>query len=263
MQADRFPRALATALAALLFASPLPVSASEAAASGGAEVEAEAGGDETGVSDAALMTLAREPFQGDLDGIVNRGFLRIGTVHSPILLSYDGAEQTGMAVDLAEELEKHLRQTIGKPAATLNVVLLPLTRDALIPALLDGRVDMLAANLTVTPARAERIAFTDPMLTEVSEVVVTGPGLGPVSDLEALVPQGVALRPTSSYASSLEALNAAREAEGKPLIPLKPLDERLEDHDAIELVIDGAAAATVVDSHKATLWAEVFPEAHV
>ncbi|MEM6677652.1 MAG: hypothetical protein AAF675_07255, partial [Pseudomonadota bacterium] len=117
MQADRFPRALATALAALLLAIPLPVSASEAAASGGAEVEAEAeaaGGDETGVSDAALMALAREPFQGDLEGIVNRGFLRIGTVHSPILLSYDGAEQTGMAVDLAEELEKHLRQTIGK-----------------------------------------------------------------------------------------------------------------------------------------------------
>ena len=62
----------------------------------------------------ALVAALAEPWTGDLDGIVERGYLRFGVAYNPILFSYDGPHQQGLSVDLAAEFEKHLRQTLGK-----------------------------------------------------------------------------------------------------------------------------------------------------
>ncbi|MEO0761103.1 MAG: transporter substrate-binding domain-containing protein, partial [Pseudomonadota bacterium] len=203
--------------------APAAEAAAEADAGAAAEVEAEApdadadadagaGADVApGDEEDAIFAVAAEPWTGDLDGIVERGLLRLGTVHNPILLTYDGAEQSGIAVDAAVELQKHLRETLGKEARDLTVVVVPLPRDRLIAALEEGRVDVLTANLTITPERAERVAFTDPTIKEVREVVVTGPGVT-VATLDDLVETGLHLRPSSSYAASLATVNAERAA---------------------------------------------------
>ena len=59
---------------------------------------------------------------------------------------------------------RHTYGTLGASAETLTVVLLPVTRDTMVDALVSGRVDVVAGNLTVTPGRAQRIDFGDPML---------------------------------------------------------------------------------------------------
>jgi ABC-type amino acid transport substrate-binding protein len=63
--------------------------------------------------------------------------------------------QSGMEVDFARELAP----AIGRP---LTVV--PLDFTDLIPALRSGRVDIVMAGLTVTPAREVQVAFSDPYL---------------------------------------------------------------------------------------------------
>ena len=206
----------------------------------------------------ALVAALAEPWTGDLDGIVERGYLRFGVAYNPILFSYDGPHQQGLSVDLAAEFEKHLRQTLGKQAKTLTVALTPLPRESMLDALIEGRVDVLAANLTVTPERALRVDFADPIYTGIAEIVVAGPAAPAIESFDDLARTEVHVRRSSSYFEHLTALNARRAAEGTAPIPVVEADENLEDNDLIELVDVGVIPAVIVDSHKAELWARIF-----
>ncbi|HEX5079199.1 MAG TPA: transporter substrate-binding domain-containing protein [Geminicoccaceae bacterium] len=44
-------------------------------------------------------------------------------------------------------------------------MIIPVPRDQLLPALLEGRGDIAAANLTITPERQVLVDFADPLLT--------------------------------------------------------------------------------------------------
>ncbi|MEL6767703.1 MAG: transporter substrate-binding domain-containing protein [Pseudomonadota bacterium] len=207
---------------------------------------------------AVVVDFLNQPAEGDLDAILERGFLRIGTVYDPLFFAYNGAEEYGSVADMARALGKHLKKTLGKAANNLTVVPIPMPRDALLDALDEGRVELVAANLTITPERAERVVFTDPMITEVREIVVTGAEMAGIASLDDLVETGLHLRPSSSYAEHLAALNAKRREEGKAPIPTTAVDERLQDHDLLELAAAGVVPAVPVDDHKAELWVQVF-----
>ena len=206
----------------------------------------------------ALIAAMAAPWTGDLDGMAARGFVRIGVPHEPVVFVYDGPEQRGIAVEFGREFEAHLRATLGAEAETLTVTFMPLTRDTMIDALVAGRVDVLAANLTVTPSRAERVDFADPMLRGVRELVVTGPAAPPVAALDDLATVPVHVRPSSSYYEHLLALNEARAEAGAAPIRVVAAAEALEDYDLVELLDVGVIPAVILDSHKAELYAQVF-----
>jgi len=42
-----------------------------------------------------IMKHANEPWTGDLDGITERRFLRILTIHNPLFFSFNGEKQKG------------------------------------------------------------------------------------------------------------------------------------------------------------------------
>ena len=211
----------------------------------------------------AVVAAMLAPWTGDLYGMVARGFVRMGVPQEPVTFVYDGPEARGIAVEFGREFEAHLRATLGAGAETLTVALLPLTRDAMLDALDSGRVDVLAANLTVTPSRADRVAFADPMLRGVRELIVTGPAAPPVATLDDLAAVPVHARPSSSYHEHLAALNAARAKAGDPPIPIVSVDEALEDYDLVELVDVGVIPAVILDSHKAELYAQIFEHLNV
>jgi membrane-bound lytic murein transglycosylase MltF len=206
----------------------------------------------------ALTAAMLAPWTGDLDGMIRRGYVRIGVANEPVFFGYDGAEQQGVTVDSAREFEKHLRATLGAEAATLTVTLAPLPRDRMIDALVAGHVDVLAANLTITQARAARVDFSDPAITNVSEIVVSGPAAPDIASLEDLVRVPLRVRPSSSYHEHLAAMNEQRVTDGAAPIAVEPADENLEDFDLAELVDVGAVSAIVMDDHKARLYAELF-----
>ena len=206
----------------------------------------------------ALLALSRETWRGDLDGIVERGFLRLATAYNPLFFSYDGIERSGILYDIAQELEQYLSETYAPKGKTINVVIMPMPRDRILPSVVEGRADIAAANLTITPERAEQVTFSEPTYTEVRELVVTGPAAPAIAGFDDLAQTEVHIRPSSSYFEHLKALNAEREAAGKEPIPVEAANERLEDYDLLELVESGILPAVIVDSHKAALWSQVF-----
>ncbi len=204
-----------------------------------------------------IMEHANEPWTGDLDGMTERGFLRILTVHNPLFFSFDGAQQKGMVAELGKLFEDHLGDEIGRVRSP-TVVLIPVSRDELIPGLIEGRGDLVMGNLTITPERQKLVDFGPPIHANVDELVVTGPAANKVSSFDDLVKTGLYLRRSSSYFEHLQKLNAGREAQGKASIPITEADENLEDYDLLDMVNAGVLGAIVVDSHKAALWEQVF-----
>ncbi len=206
----------------------------------------------------ALLSPANDPWEGDLDGMIQRGFVRVLTTYNPIYFSYDGIEQRGLAVEAARALEEYLNKHYGKKGKRLQVLLMPVYRDELFERLAAGKGDIAAANLTITPVRQDLVNFSNPLYPRVSELVVTGPSAPNIASFDDLARTGVHVRQSSSYFEHLTALNESRNRENKPRIPLHEADELLEDHDLLEMVNAGILSAVIVDSHKAALWAQVF-----
>ena len=72
-----------------------------------------------------------------------------------------------------ERLNKHVKTGTDNK---VHVVLVPLPRAMLLPALVDGKVDLVAAQVTVTPELQKLVDFTNPTRMNVSEILVTGGG---------------------------------------------------------------------------------------
>src|SRR5262249_2450432 len=143
------------------------------------------------------------------------------------------------------------------------VVMLPLPRDLLLPALQQGKIDMVMAQLTVTPARQKLVDFTEPTRRNINEVVVTGPGAPPIGSLYDLSGKEVFVRKSSSYYESLTDLNEKLKADGKKPVDIQLASESLEDDDLLEMVNAGLIPAIVVDNYLAEFWKRVFPKLNV
>ena len=227
------PRALIAVLACLLMVLPARWASS---AEDAAEI---------------LLELAAEPFREDLSAIIDRGFIRMAVPHNPMFIAYDGKKQVGLAIERATALEAFLRETLK---ARVTVVPMPMPRDRIIPALIDGVADFADANLTITPEREAQVAFTRPLRLNVAEVVVS---TDEIADLDALAGVTVGVRRSSSYFTHLSAINEDRKAAGKTEIKILLMPELLEDYELIEMVQNGAIGATIVDDHKAAFWSGV------
>jgi len=209
-----------------------------------------------------ILEHANQPWHGDLDGMTERGFLRILTVHNPLFFSFDGAKQKGMVAELGKLFDDHLAEEIGRVRSP-TIVLIPVGRDELIPGLVEGRGDLVMGNLTITPERQKLVDFGPPIYPNVDELVITGPAVKNITSLDDLVDPGLYVRRSSSYFEHLQTLNAAREAQGKEPIPITEADENLEDYDLLDMVNAGVLKAVVVDSHKAAFWEQVFENIEV
>ena len=200
-----------------------------------------------------------EPWTGDLDGMIERRIVRVLVVQSPLLYFVDRGRELGITYETLEAFERHLHDRLGKKVVGVHVIPIPVARDELIPRLLDGRGDLAAAQLTVTPERQRQVDFSAPFATGITEVLVTGPTAPPVASIDELSGKEVYVRLSSSYAEHLRALNARFAASGKAPVTITPAPETLEDGDVLEMVNAGLVPATVVDSFIADLYTQVFP----
>jgi hypothetical protein len=125
------------------------------------------------------LTDIMKPWTGDLDGMVERRMIRILTTYSRTQYFIDRGTPRGTAYDQGKLLENELNTKLKTGNLTIQVQFIPLSRDELMPALLEGKGDVVMADLTVTPERAERVDFTEPWIAGVDEIVVTSP-TGPV-----------------------------------------------------------------------------------
>jgi membrane-bound lytic murein transglycosylase MltF len=212
------------------------------------------------------LTKQQKPWTGDLDGMIDRGFIRVLTVNSKTIYFLDKGVLRGTAVDYARlfEEELHKKLTAEKKLKNKNLkvrlLFIPVRRDQLLPGLVAGKGDIAAASLTITPKRREMVDFTTAGMSNVSQVVVSGPASPKVASLNDLSGNEVFVRKSSSYYESLVALNKKFAAEKKPLVRLKEAPETLEDEDLLEMLNAGLIPLIVVNKHTADFWKQVFPQ---
>lgn len=173
---------------------------------------------------------------------------------------FDGATQRGVSYDLMKLFEEQLNDDLKRGHLKVHFTFLPLPRDQLIPALLAGKGDIVAANMTISPQRQEQVAFSNPMLTNVQELIVTRTDRAAITASTELAGLEIHVRRSSSYYESLQQVATELIAQGKPVPEMVLADERLEDEDLLEMVQSGLIPATIVDSHKARFWLQVYPE---
>ena len=206
------------------------------------------------------LTEITKPWTGDLDGMVERRTVRVLTAYSRTLYFVDNGTPRGTAYDQGKLLEEHLNKTLGSARLTIRVQFVPLSRDELLPALLEGKGDIVMGNLTITRERKEIVDFTEPWIGNVEEIVVARPGGPVIADVDDLSGKEVFVRKSSSYYESLVKLNEKLANEGKPPVTLTPAPEELEDEDLLEMANAGLVDLLVVDNHKAWFWQRVFPK---
>lgn len=201
-----------------------------------------------------------EPWKGDLDGMVERRMIRVLATFSKTNYFLDRGEQKGITYEAFQLFEKAINEKLQTGHLTVHVVMVPVTRDRLLPALVEGRGDIAAANLTITPERLKQVDFSDPLYTGVSEIVVSGPSAPPLESLDDLSGKEVVVRASSSYYESLQLLNELFARQGKAPVEVTAAPEYLEDEDLLEMVNTGLIPMVIVDTHKAELWAQIFKD---
>ncbi len=214
----------------------------------------------TATENFAQLGQALKPWKGDYDGMVQRRMIRVLVVYNKMAYTVDRGAQQGLTYDVFKEFEKVVNEKLKTRNLTVNVVFVPVGREQLIPALLDGRGDIAVANLTVTEQRQEKVDFSDPPVSDVSKLIVTGPSAPPVANLDDLAGKEVYVKVSSSYYKTLRDLNEKFKQAGKPQMKLVPADELLEDDDLLEMVNAGLIPMIVIDSHLGEFWSKVFDQ---
>ncbi|MCF8044300.1 MAG: lytic transglycosylase F [Desulfarculaceae bacterium] len=196
-------------------------------------------------------------YTDDLSGLLERKFIRVLTTLNRTNFFVSDGHLVGYEYSLLKGYEHFLNRSAGKRDLKVVLEFIPVSRDELIPKLIEGYGDIAAAGLTITEKRKKQAAFTDPYLKNVNEVVVTNRQAGILEKLADLSGKRVYVRKSSSYFESLERLNRRLKKAGRKPVRIELLSEELETESILEMVNSGALDITVADSHIADAWSGV------
>ena len=211
-----------------------------------------------------LKPLLQKTWTGDLNGMTERRVIRALVVYSKTYYFLDKGTQRGISYDYLRLFEDDLNARLKKQKKRpVIMVFIPVPRDQLIPALTAGRGDIAAAGLTITPERDKAVDFSDPTVSPVDEIIVTGPASPPISQLAELSGKEVFVRRSSSYYEHLVSFNAQLRQQGKGPVRLKLAPESLEDEDLLEMLNAGLVQLVVVDHPIALFWSNILPKIKV
>ena len=197
---------------------------------------------------------------GDLDGMIQRRIIRVLTTYSKTQYFVDQGTPRGLVADIASLFEGYLNKKLKTKNIRVIVMVLPVSRDDLIPALVEGRGDIVAAGTLITDPRKEQVDFTDPTRTGVSVIPVTGPGAPPVAKVEDLAGREVYLQLSMTSSQGIKHFNEDLARKGLPPVKIKAAPEVLADEDILEMVNAGLVKTTLSYDHIAEFWQQVFPK---
>src|SRR5262249_26780992 len=136
----------------------------------------------------AAPSVQLKPWSGDFDGMLKRRFLRALVASSKSQYYVVNGVQHGSSYEFLKEFEQWVNQKYRQKDKSLrfHVVFVPVSRDQILARLTEGRADLAVGTLTVTPARMKVVDFSDPLATNVKEIVVTGPHSPEIHSLDDL-----------------------------------------------------------------------------
>ena len=206
-----------------------------------------------------LPTQGSGPRGGDFDALKKRRLIRALVVFNKTNYFIDKGVPRGITYEALKMFEDELNKKYKTGNLKIHVAFVPVGRAELAQALSDGRGDIAAAGLTVTPERLEKFDFSRPAASNVSEIVVSGPSAEAIASADDLSGKQVYVRKGSIYHESVEKLNADLVKRGKPPVKTRFAPETLEDEDLMEMANVGLVPYVVVDDYLARFWASVLP----
>jgi membrane-bound lytic murein transglycosylase MltF len=219
------------------------------------------------VSDAAaggsaqtlVLPLTFQRRTADLDVMLKERNIRALVLINPISFFYDKGQPHGITYEALRELESYINKKYKTGALKVQIAFIPMRPDQLAAALDSGVGDIIAFGTQITPEREQKYAFSTPLLDNVSEIVVTGPGKADAKSWDDLVGTEIYVNPLTVHYTRLMQINDERKKAGKPALSIKAGDKSLMEDDFVEMVNAGLLPATVTSDQRAKLWADVLP----
>jgi len=215
------------------------------------------------VDEAFLNRIRSEKWSGDIDGMLERRYIRALVFYNKTDFFFDGPQPRGITYEAVKEFEKFLNNKLKTGEKPINIVFIPVTRSEGLKRMSDGRGDIAALNLPIIPELQKIGNFSDPVRTDAVEVVVTGPSAPTIAALDDLAGKEVFVRKFSRYRQSIDRLNVQFKQNGKPPVIIKEADANLEDEDILNMVNTGVVGITVTGDLAANLWAKVYEQLNV
>lgn len=206
------------------------------------------------------IKLEQPAWFGDFDGMQRRHLLRVLVPYSRTLYFVDlGGAQRGISYDFMRAYDAQLNDRHRPVQERMHVVFIPVSRDRLLPMLIEGYGDVVAANLTITPERKAGVDFAGPAAHDVKEVFVTGPGAPTLNSLDDLAGKEIYVSRATSYYQHLSTLNDEFRRRGLPAAKLREAPGHFETEDILEMANAGLVTVAVADDYLARLWQTVYP----
>lgn len=199
----------------------------------------------------------------DLKTLRKRGAIRVLVTYKKTEYFVVNGQQRGFEYELMEQFEKYINKGNKKGSLHVDIVYIPVPFENLIPSLVEGKGDVAAAGLTITPERQKQVAFTTPYVQDISEVVVTRSSDDSIRTIDDLSGRIAYVLSGSSYVQHLNRLAEKFKKQGRPPVYIVESDPYLATEDILELVNAGIVELTVADEHIAKLWSNVLPDIHI
>lgn len=211
------------------------------------------------------LKISMEPRQQDFDAMLKHRVIRIAVPFSRTLYYIDKGQAQGLTAELIHDFERYLNRKYKKQLkrTPLTIYTYPLTRDKLLQAVVDGKVDIAAGNLTITERREAQADFVPLADGGINEVLVSVKGAPQIDAVEDLSGRTVHVRPSTSYHESLLELNARLIAAGREPVTVITLPDAIEDEDKLEMLNAGMFDFVIMDNWKARIWAQLLPNISV
>ena len=195
---------------------------------------------------------------GGLDEVIQKRYIRILTTSNSFDYFIHEGHARGYQYEMAKAFIDHVNDKfLNNDPLKIQFELVPLKRDQLIPGLLAGKGDFIAADIAETPDVSQSVAFSKPYRT-VDQWVVTHLPAEQFRSIEDFSSKRLALQKSSpSYLKILE-INEKLKTKGKPPIQIELVDEDLETENLLELVSLKKYDFTIADSHIAEIGLVVF-----
>jgi membrane-bound lytic murein transglycosylase MltF len=233
------------------------------------EIEAEAGANETPKPLASedtrrTLTHAGDRYPASLETVIEKRYLRVLTSRNAFDFFIHDGQRGGYQYEMVRAFTNFMneRHAPDRKELAIEFELIPVDDDQLIPLLLAGAGDLIAARLTITAERAALVRFSEPY-RRVDELVVTHDGTPALDSIEALSGRTVAIRKSSSYSESLSKLDRQLTDSGLDSINLVYVDEQLATERILDLVAARRFDYTVADSIVAEMAAQINSQLHI
>ena len=110
----------------------------------------------------ALLSRLDKPFKGDLEEIRKRKTIRALVSYSKTNFFFDKGSPKGFEYEMLNGYDSFLNRDAKKLTDRIRIVFIPVPFSKILQYLVDGRGDIAAAGLTITPHREKLVAFTNP-----------------------------------------------------------------------------------------------------